>query len=133
MRFLWAYAGAGLMFLAADALWLGLLARSFYRDNLGSLMVERPLLGPAALFYLGYIAAIVFFATLPALREQSWTTALLYGAALGAAAYGTYDLTNLATLKDWPPIVSVIDLIWGAVATSVAATAGFCVSRYMQG
>jgi uncharacterized membrane protein len=133
MRFLWAYAGTGVMFLAADFVWLGFVARNFYREQLGALMLERPHMVPAAIFYAGYIAAVVFFAVLPGLREQSWKVALVNGGLLGAAAYATYDLTNLATLKNWPATLTMVDLAWGAVATAMAATVGYLLAQAMQG
>ncbi len=77
-----------------------------------------------------YAVAIVVLAVLPALRGGGWTTALLYGALLGMAAYGTYDITNLATLKDWPSLVSMVDWAWGTVLT--VAMLAFFVTRYFQ-
>ena len=132
MRFLWAYAGAGIIFLVADFIWIGWVARGFYREHLGELMLERPNMAPAIAFYALFIAAIVFFAIMPGMREESWKVALLNGALLGGIAYATYDLTNLATLKNWPAIVSMVDLTWGAVVTALAATVGFAVASYMQ-
>jgi uncharacterized membrane protein len=132
MRFLWAYVGAGILFLGADFIWLGYVARGFYKTHLGEWLLERPLMTPAVLFYLLYIGAIVFFAVAPALREQSWKVALLHGAALGFIAYATYDLSNLATLKGWPPIVSAVDLGWGTLVTACAALAGYALSSAMQ-
>ena len=132
MRFLWAYAGAGIIFLVADFIWIGWVARGFYREHLGELMLERPNMAPAIAFYALFIAAIVFFAIMPGMREDSWKVALLNGALLGGIAYATYDLTNLATLKNWPAIVSMVDLTWGAVVTALAATVGFAVASYMQ-
>ena len=132
MRFLWAYAGAGIIFLVADFIWIGWVARGFYREHLGELMLERPNMAPAIAFYALFIAAIVFFAIMPGMREESWKVALLNGALLGGIAYATYDLTNLATLKNWPAIVSMVDLTWGAAVTALAATVGFAVASYMQ-
>jgi uncharacterized membrane protein len=132
MRFLWAYAGAGLVFLAADFIWLGFVARGFYREHLGALMLERPNMAPAIAFYALFVAAIVFFAITPGMREQSWKVALVHGALLGGVAYATYDLTNLATLKIWPTIVAMVDLAWGSFITAIAATAGFAAASYMQ-
>ena len=132
MRFLWAYAGAGIIFLVADFIWIGWVARGFYREHLGELMLERPNMAPAIAFYALFIAAIVFFAIMPGMREESWKVALLNGALLGGIAYATYDLTNLAPLKNWPAIVSMVDLTWGAAVTALAATVGFAVASYMQ-
>lgn len=132
MRYVWAYAGAALLFFTADMIWLGFVARGFYRAQLGAVLVERPLLVPAAIFYVAYVAAIVFFAIAPALREQSWQLALLHGALFGAIAYATYDLSNLATLRDWPPVLTVVDLTWGTAVTALAALTGYWASSLFQ-
>ena len=92
-----AYAGCLLTLAVVDAIWLGIVARTFYRDQLGELMLPVPNLGIAALFYLFFTAAIVVLAVLPGLSGGSIGTTLLYGAILGLAAYGTYDITNLST------------------------------------
>ncbi len=90
-------------------------------------MADKPNLGYAVAFYVMYIAGIVFFALRPALDGGSWLTALGYGAALGAFAYATYDLTNAATLKNWPLSSSWSDIAWGAVLTGLATVAGWLV------
>ena len=109
------------VFLALDAVWLGLAARGFYKQHLGPLMRPEPAWGAAAVFYLLYIAGIVLFVVRPALLQGSTSHALLYGAAFGLIAYATYDLTNLATLNGFPTIVAGVDLIWGAVLTGTTA------------
>lgn len=124
-----AYAGTFGSFLAADAIWLGLVARAFYRDQLGPLMLASPNFAVAAVFYIFFAAAVVLLAVMPGLRSGSITTALLYGAVLGLAAYGTYDITNLATLKGWPVIVSVVDMAWGTFVTALAAGCGFLAAK----
>ena len=128
MRYVWAYASAGIVFLCADFVWLGYVARGFYRNNLGSLLLERPMMAPAIIFYALYVAGIVFFAVTPALRDQSWKIALSYGAALGCIAYATYDLSNLATLRNWSVAVTVVDLTWGTLVTALAATIAYAVA-----
>lgn len=124
-----AYAATLGSFLVADAIWLGLVARSFYRDQLGPLMLASPNFAVAAIFYIFFAAAIVLLAVMPGVRAGSIMTALVYGAVLGLAAYGTYDITNLATLKGWPVIVSVVDMAWGAFITALAASCGFLAAR----
>ena len=131
--FITAYLATIVIFLAIDFVWLKFVALTFYRNNLGDLMLEQPKLGIAAGFYLMYAAAVVVLAVLPALRANDWSTALLYGALLGMAAYGTYDITNLATLKNWPAIVTVVDWIWGTVLTGTVALLAFLVTRWFQG
>lgn len=124
-----AYAGTLIVFLAVDAIWLGLVARTFYRDQLGELMLPSPNLAVAAIFYVFFAAAIVFLVVLPGLAAGSLTTVIINGAILGLAAYGTYDITNLATLKSWPVMVTIVDMAWGTFLTAFAATGGFLVAR----
>jgi uncharacterized membrane protein len=124
-----AYIATGLVFLAIDAIWLTVAAQRLYRPLMGDLLVDGFRLAPAALFYLIYIAGIVLFAVAPALASERWTTATSYGALLGLFAYATYDLTNQATLKNWPVAVTIADLCWGTCLTAVAATAGFLITR----
>lgn len=124
-----AYIATGLVFLAIDAIWLTVASQRLYRPLMGDMLVESFRLAPAALFYFIYIAGIVVFAIAPAFSSDRWTTATSYGAFLGLFAYATYDLTNQATLKNWPVIVTVVDLGWGTFVTAVAATAGFLITR----
>jgi uncharacterized membrane protein len=124
-----AYLGAALVLVGLDAVWLTVMGARFYRRLTGDLMRERPNLIPAALFYLAYPAAVVVFAVEPALASGRWTGALGLGALLGAACYATYNLTNQATLRRWPTVLSVVDTSWGAAVTAVSAAAGFFISR----
>ncbi|MBI6853853.1 DUF2177 family protein [Pseudomonas lijiangensis] len=128
-KILTAYFGTLLAFLILDGVWLGLLMGSTYRDWLGSLMLATPLLGPAVVFYLLYGAGLVIFAVLPALKVQRTGHASLYGGLLGLIAYGTYDLTNWATLQGWPAQLALVDLAWGTVVSALAATAGYLATR----
>ena len=121
-----AYVSTLLTFLLLDGIWLGLLMAPTYRELLGSLMLEKPLLVPAAVFYCLYVIGCVVFVVLPAL---SWQRAAKLGALLGLVAYGTYDLTNWATLRDWSVQVSLMDWAWGTVATAVACTVGYLVAK----
>lgn len=121
-----AYIATLLTFLLLDGIWLGLLMAPTYRELLGSLMLEKPLLLPAAVFYCLYVIGCVVFVVLPAL---SWQRAAKLGALLGLVAYGTYDLTNWATLRDWSMQVSLMDWAWGTVATAVACTVGYLVAK----
>ncbi len=124
-----AYVTAGVVFLAIDAVWLTVMANNLYRPLLGDKLMEQFSLTPAVLFYLIYIAGIVIFAIGPALAKGRWQHATLMGAALGFVAYSTYDLTNQATLRDWPVAITVADIIWGTVLTGIAATCGFLVAN----
>ncbi|MFT9090123.1 MAG: DUF2177 family protein [Gluconacetobacter sp.] len=121
-----AYGFSALAFMALDAVWLSVMSSRLYKPALQGLLAEnfRPV--PALLFYLLYIGGIVAFAVLPA---TSPIQALWRGAGLGLVAYATYDLTNQATLRAWPALVTCADLMWGTLVTSIAAWAAFIVCR----
>lgn len=123
-----AYLSTVILFLAVDAIWLGIIARGFYRDQLGHLMLESPRLGLAMVFYLFYAAAITVLVVMPAVRSGVWWHAAVYGGILGLAAYGTYDITNTATLRDWPALVSVVDMAWGTVLTAGVAYVAWAIA-----
>lgn len=128
MTFLTSYVAGLIAFLLIDFVWLKYIALSFYRSNIGHLMADKPNLTVAGLFYLFYVVGVVILAVNPALEKQSWTIALLYGGLLGLVAYGTYDITNLATLKNFPPIVAIVDMIWGTVLTASVATISYFIT-----
>jgi uncharacterized membrane protein len=111
------------IFFAIDMVWLGLVAKPFYSKNIGFLMRADVNWLAAILFYLLFIAGLVLFVIWPAVEKGSWTRALGYGALFGLITYATYDLTNQATMKDWPVIVTVVDLIWGTVLAAAVSTA----------
>jgi uncharacterized membrane protein len=129
MQYVVAYAASAVVFLGLDLVWLGLIARSFYARQLGDLLRDSPSLSVAALFYALYVGGIVLFAISPALQSQSWRTALVLGLLLGLLAYGTYDMTNLATLRRWPVALALVDMTWGSLLTGLAATAGYWAVR----
>jgi uncharacterized membrane protein len=109
------------VFFAIDMLWLGVISRSFYQNNLGHLL--GPVNWPVAiLFYLVFLAGLVFFAIMPALESGSFATALMLGALYGFFTYATYDLTNLATLRDWPLSVTIVDIMWGTLLGALVAS-----------
>lgn len=120
-----AYAATAVVFFGLDFVWLSAISTSFYRTRIGALLLEQPNLGVAGLFYLVYVVGIVHFAVMPAVNGASWATALVNGALLGLVAYGTYDMTNLATLKNWSVSVSIVDMIWGIALTATAATCAY--------
>jgi uncharacterized membrane protein len=125
-KFLLAYVGTLLAFLVLDGLWLGVLMAPTYRALLGPLMLDHPLLVPAAVFYLLYVVGCVVFVVLPA---TTWPRAARLGALLGMVAYGTYDLSNWATLNGWSAQLALMDMAWGAFATCVSCSVGYAVSR----
>lgn len=112
------------VFLALDAAWLGLMAERLYRPAIGPLLAETVDLAAAAAFYALYLAGVAGLAVMPALASGRWRGAAARGALLGLVAYGTYDLTNQATLRGWPWHVTFADLAWGTLATALAAGAG---------
>lgn len=125
-----AYAATALAMLALDASWLGLIAQALYQQGIGHLMAPQPRLGIAALFYLVYPLGLVIFAVAPR-PATAWRPTLRAGALFGFFAYATYDLTNLATLKDWPIGLSLIDVAWGSLASALAAGAGrYAMDRF---
>lgn len=110
-----------------DALWLGVVANKLYKSQLGPLLMDKPNMIAAVLFYIVYVIGIVVFAVMPAIATGDWKVALGLGALLGFVAYATYDLTNLATLKGWPVKIVIIDLVWGTVLTAAVATLTYLI------
>lgn len=113
------------VFLLIDAAWLGLVAPKFYKNNIGHLMADKVNFIPAIIFYLLYVSAILIFIVNPTAESGNILKGILMGAFLGLVMYATYDLTNMATLKGWPTIVTVVDLIWGSFVT--ATTTGISI------
>lgn len=126
MLFLKYYLLAVPVFFAIDMLWLGFIANDLYRKGIGFIMKDNPNWMAAIIFYLLYIAGLVFFVLLPAYEKQSWKYALFVGMFFGFITYATYDLTNLATLKNWPIYITLIDLLWGSFLGGTV-----CVSTYL--
>lgn len=120
------------VFFGIDMLWIGVLAKSFYRNNLGHLLRPDINWTAALIFYLLYIVGILIFATLPALEKKSLHQAVLLGALFGFFAYATYDLSNLATLKDWPVKIVFVDILWGMVLTASVAAASFFIGKWIM-
>lgn len=133
MIYVVAYITTAVSFLAIDFIWLGYIAKDFYRREIGTLLLEKFNMAAAVGFYLIFVVGILIFAVLPALQAGSWRTALIYGALFGFFTYATYDMTNLATLKGWSVSVVVVDMAWGAFLTGVAALAGYFATRAIVG
>lgn len=113
-----------IIFMGIDMVWLGVISKKLYADKLGYLMASKVNWMAAVLFYLLFIAGLLIFVLYPAIDKKSWSHALLAGLFFGLVTYATYDLTNQATIKDWPPLITVIDLLWGSFisgATSLLA------------
>ncbi len=123
-----AYVGTLLAFSLLDAGWLSLMAPNFYQDQVGELLLDSPLWAPGVAFYLLYVVGLLVFCILPAWRIGStganWRRAAWSGALLGLVAYGTYDLSNLATLGGWTLPLTLVDMAWGTFASAVASIVG---------
>jgi uncharacterized membrane protein len=116
------------VFFIIDIIWLGLIAKNFYADQLGFLLRDSVNWTAAIIFYLLFIVGLIVFVITPAFQAQSWLHALLFGALFGLITYATYDLTNLATVKDWPLLVTIVDLIWGAVLAASVSTITYLIA-----
>jgi uncharacterized membrane protein len=132
MKYLAAYASIALVMLLLDVLWIGFIAKPLYQQGIGHLMADQPNLAIAALFYLVYAAGLMWFVVQPRANAQGVGKVVLAAALFGFFAYATYDLTNWATLKNWPASVAIADMLWGSFASAVAATTGYYVLRTMQ-
>lgn len=128
-RIVTAYVSTLAVFAAVDAIWLTNSADLLYRPLLGPILAPQFRLVPAILFYLLYIAGLIYFAVAPALAEQRWQIALTKGALFGFFAYATYDLTNQATLLLWSTKITVADMIWGSFVSGISSAGGALITR----
>lgn len=122
------YAIALPVFFALDMVWRGLVAKNCYAKQIGFLMQTNTQWSAAILFYLLFIAGLVLFVIIPATEKHSWIHAALFGALFGLVTYATYDLTNLATLKDWPLAITIIDLIWGSFLAAAVSVGTYIIA-----
>lgn len=123
------YLLAFVIFFIIDLFWLGLIAKNLYKEQLGYILAPSIRWGAALLFYLLYLGGLLFFAVLPAFKEQSSLVALMHGAFFGFICYATYDLTNLATLPGWPIKIVIYDLMWGTFISSTTSFLTFWIGR----
>jgi uncharacterized membrane protein len=119
------------VFFAVDMIWLGLIARTFYKKHLGFLMAPEVNWYAAIIFYFIFIAGILVFVVVPGIRDNDLTMTLLKAAFFGLITYATYDMTNLATVKNWPLLITVVDLVWGMVLTTIVSLAGFFIGKWL--
>lgn len=131
-RIIIAYISTLLVFSAVDAVWLTNSADLLYRPILGPILAPEFRLAPAIIFYLLYIAGLLYFAVLPGLRDGLWRTALIKGGLFGFFAYATYDLTNQATLIIWSTKITVADMIWGSFVSGVSAAGGCLITGKLR-
>jgi len=129
MAFLKMYLVALLVFLVIDGLWLGLIAKDFYQKEIGFLLRESPNLLVAGIFYLFFIVGIAFFVINPAIEKESLRYLLIAAVLFGTLTYATYDLTNLATIKDWSLKVTIVDIIWGGVLTTIVSVVTYYIVK----
>ncbi|MFP4273804.1 MAG: DUF2177 family protein [Paracoccaceae bacterium] len=125
------YLSTAAVFLVIDAIMLNAVMKPLFAARIGPIMAEPLRLGPAAVFYLVYVAALLWLVSWPALREEVPLQALVGGAVLGFAAYGTYEFTNYATLRDWHWSMVTVDLLWGTALTGFSAWAGVMMTRWV--
>lgn len=123
-KYLAAYGASALLMVVLDGLWIGWAATSLYQQGIGHLMSASPRFAVALLFYALFVVGLLIFVVAPGGQTGGWQTTLLRGALFGFFTYATYDLTNLATLKDWPVTLSVVDMAWGAAVSTAAGAAG---------
>ncbi len=131
MLYLKVYLAAVAAFLAIDLVWLAVVARSFYRKHLGFLLADQPNWWAAVIFYLLFLAGLLVFAVVPGLQAGSLRRAVLLGAFFGLVTYATYDLTNHATVKGWPWIVTVVDMTWGTVLAASVSAVAYLAGRWL--
>lgn len=130
-KWLASYVLTSVVFFAIDMVWLGFLAKNLYRKHLFGLLADQVNWTAAIVFYLLFIVGIFVFVIVPAVEKNSLITALWLGAFFGIVTYATYDLTNLATLKNWPVAIVFIDIAWGAVLTSLVSIAGYGIHKWI--
>ncbi len=119
------------VFFAVDMTWLGFIAKDLYKKYLGNFLSDKVNWPAAIIFYLLFIIGIFYFAILPAVEKNSLAKAIIAGSLFGFFTYATYDLTNLATLKNWPLPIVFIDIIWGSVLTGIVSTAGYYIVKWV--
>jgi uncharacterized membrane protein len=132
MRYFKLYLVSLAAFFAIDMVWLGLAARSFYQQQIGFLMAPNPNWFVAVLFYLLFIVGLLFFVIVPGLNANSLNATLLKAALFGLITYATYDLTNLATLKDWPALLSIVDMLWGTFVSVSVSFISFIAGKRLR-
>jgi uncharacterized membrane protein len=120
------------VFFCIDLLWLGIIAKGFYGRHLADFLAPQVNWVAAIIFYLIFIVGIFIFGIMPAVEKQSWTQALILGGLFGFFTYATYDLTNLATLKEWPLTIVIVDIIWGFVLSASVSVSGFFIVQWLN-
>ncbi len=120
---------ASIIFLIIDVIWLSIATKSFYRPLIGNLLTDQPVMWAAALFYILYVFGMAVVVIQPCLESTSILKTIYTGFIFGLVAYGTYNLTNMAVLKGWSPMVTFVDMFWGGSLTAVSAATGLYVAK----
>jgi uncharacterized membrane protein len=120
------------VFFAIDLIWLLLMNSRFYKIQLAGLMSNKVNWLPAVLFYLLFVVGVLLLVVLPAVDCDSWIRVMLLGGLLGMIAYSTYDLSNLATIKNWPVVVTLVDIVWGTILSAIVATISFYIAKALS-
>jgi len=115
-----------------DIIWLGFMNSRFYKPQLAGLMSDKVNWLPGILFYVLFVVGLLLLVVMPAYNNESWVSAILLGGLLGMVAYATYDLSNLATIKNWPVVVTIVDIIWGTVFSAIVATISYFIARALS-
>ena len=113
----------------AFAIWLNYSVKNFYKPNIGHLLLDKPIMWAAALFYLIYVIGIAIVVIHPSIVPYSLVKVTYTGFIFGLVAYGTYNLTNMAVLKDWSPTVVFVDMFWGGFLTAISSTSGIYIAK----
>lgn len=127
MNFVKMYLIALVVFVLIDGVWLGFISKNLYSKELSHLLTNTPNWTAAVIFYLLFLVGLVYFVINPGIEQESIKTILISGALFGLITYATYDLTNLATLKEWPVKITIIDLIWGTSLSTVVSTVTYYI------
>jgi len=123
MKYIYAFIATAIVLLAVDFLWLKFVMSSVFKSELGEIVLASPRMSAAIMFYILYAIGLVVL-IISRSGSTSWSEALLLGGLFGLVAYGTYDLTNLATLKVWTVKLAAIDMAWGSILTAASVAAG---------
>ena len=131
-EFVITYLLMAILFLALDLFWLGLIAKNFYQKHLGRFFSDKVNWTAAIIFYFLFVIGTMIFAVYPGVAQDSLMRAMMFGVLFGLFTYATYDMTNLATLKDWPVPIVIVDIIWGMVLCGAISGVGFGVAKWLS-
>jgi len=132
MKYIYLYILTFIVFLAIDFIWLNYIAKNMYAEKIGHLMASNPKLIYALIFYLIFIVGIIIFVVIPGYESKSILKTILLGALFGLVTYSTYDLTNQATLKDWPISVTIVDIVWGTSLSTIVGISGYYIANILN-